>query len=240
MGQDFHCHPATEANSMAEDSQRPGEYAVANWFHASGLIRNVGYELRDLEIAVFGHHQQLNASLATAAVQVLAADGWPINAQHVRQGLQTAQLDGRTEILTRDPTIVVDLAHNVASATALAETLQWKVPGFATAGCRRLIFAASREKDVQGMLEPLARIFDQICLTQFTSNPRGMPVQQLAQIAGQVSNPAETEWLTMPDSRSAWQWCRKIMGKEDFTCITGSVFLVAELRPRILQIANDR
>lgn len=240
MGQDFHCHTATEFKSMAEDSERPADYAVANRFHASGSIRNVGYELKDLEVAVFGNHQQLNASLATAAVQVLAAKGWPLSSQHVRQGLQAAQLDGRTEILTRDPTIVVDLAHNVASATALAETLQWEVADFARASCRRLIFAASREKDVQGMLEPLARIFDQICLTQFTSNPRGMPVQQLAQIAGQVSNPAETEWLTMPDSGSAWQWCRESMEKEDFSCVTGSVFLVAELRPRILQIANDR
>jgi folylpolyglutamate synthase/dihydropteroate synthase len=61
-----------------------------------------------------------------------------------------------------------------------------------------------------------------------------MPVQQLAQIAGQVSNPSETEWLTMSDPGTAWQWCLESMEIEDFTCITGSVFLVAELRPLII------
>ena len=50
--------------------------------------------------------------------------------------------------------------------------------------------------------------------TEFVYPPfwpvRGMPVQQLAQIAGQVSNPSETEWLTMSDPGAAWQWCLEI------------------------------
>ena len=240
MGQDFECHGAGQAGATTEDGRVAGERPLANRFDFRASIGGRDIQWNDLEVAIPGHHQQLNASLAVAALLVLNSRDWPISQQQVRLGLQSAQLEGRTEVVSRDPSIVVDLAHNVASILALVETLQEEFPAFAAAARRRLIFAASREKDVAGMLQALVPVFDQICLTRFTSNPRGMPVEQLKRIAVQIPAADETDWLTQPDSQAAWQWCRQSMGKQDFVCVTGSVFLVAELRPLILRIIKNR
>ena len=43
-----------------------------------------------------------------------------------------------------------------------------------------LVFAASRDKDVPGMLRVLAPHFERIVLTQFQENPRAVPPEQLA------------------------------------------------------------
>ena len=211
-------------------------------YQAKVGLANVGgrnFECEDLALPVPGHHQQVNASLAVAALQMLVAKGWSIDDEAIRAGLRMAKLEGRTEVLARQPMVVVDLAHNVASVLALVETLQKEFPGFAAASCRRLIFAASREKDVQGMLQGLTHVFDQICLTQFTSNPRGIPVQELEVIAAGLPDVSEVEWFAHPDPRSAWQWCQQSMEGQDFVCVTGSVFLVAELRPVILGCLKD-
>ena len=240
MDQDFYCDSQTTGNQDSLGSPRSNHARVLNRFGVRGKVGGEAYEIDELEVGTWGGHQQQNASLAIAAVHILIGNGWSISQENVRMGLRRARLEGRTEVLMRQPTVVVDMAHNVASATALADTLCSEIPEFSEASRRRLLFAASREKDVEGMLLPLGAIFDEICLTQFTSNPRGMPVQDLARIATQIPNSGDTEWLTRPDSRSAGLWCLENMGEKDFTCITGSVFLVAELRPLILQIANDR
>ncbi|MCH2182072.1 MAG: bifunctional folylpolyglutamate synthase/dihydrofolate synthase [Mariniblastus sp.] len=239
-GQDFACHALGKTEVLVKPEESSADQPLANLFDVRGSIGGSDFEWTDLKVTAPGHHQQVNATLAAAAIQVLVAQGWSISQEQVRCGLRTAHLEGRTEIVSRHPTIVVDLAHNVASILALVETLREELPTFNAAARRRLIFAASREKDVQGMLQGLAGVFDQICLTQFTANPRGMPVEQLKRIAVQIPAAGETDWLTQPDSQAAWQWCRESMDEQDFVCITGSVFLVAELRPRIMQSMLER
>ena len=239
MGHDFHSvsHNSEECGSVANiEGKVP---SVSNRFDARGSVGGLDYEINDLELGVLGGHQQLNASLSIAAIHVLKGRGWELDEQAIRNGLSEARLEGRTEVLLQCPRVVVDMAHNVASATALADVLQSEMPEFGAARHRRLLFAASREKDVEGMLRPLAAVFDEICLTQFTSNPRGMPVDELVRIADRLQPLTETRWVSMPDAHRAWQWCHDNMEDADFTCITGSVFLVAELRPMILQILND-
>ena len=240
MDQDFYCDSQVVGRQDSEWSSTSHQARVSNRFRVRGKVGQESYQIDELEVGIWGAHQQQNASMAIAAVHVLIENGWSISQQHIRAGLRQARLEGRTEVLMRQPTVVVDMAHNVASAAALADTLCLEIPEFSEANRRRLVFAASREKDVEGMLRPLAAVFDEICLTQFTSNPRGMPVQQLTEIAAQVPNSTNTQWLTKPDSRTAGLWCLENMEERDFTCITGSVFLVAELRPLMLQIANDR
>lgn len=239
LGEDFASHSMVKTGGVTDESQLSNDLPPRSGFHVSGSVGGRNFECEDLALPVPGHHQQVNASLAVAALQMLVAKGWSIDDEAIRAGLRMAKLEGRTEVLARQPMVVVDLAHNVASVLALVETLQKEFPGFATASCRRLIFAASREKDVQGMLQGLSHVFDQICLTQFTSNPRGIPVQELEVIAAGLPDVSEVEWFAHPDPRSAWQWCQQSMEGQDFVCVTGSVFLVAELRPVILGCLKD-
>jgi dihydrofolate synthase/folylpolyglutamate synthase len=150
-------------------------------------------------------------------------------------------LPGRIEVIRRHPTVVIDLAHNVASVAALAESLAESF------GCRRrvLVFAASRDKDVPGMLHVLVPHFERIVLTKFQENPRAVPVEQLAQWTreeltrlGREGGPDCLALTELPGE--AWDVARGWAGGDDLICVAGSVFIAAELRGPIVADAKTK
>ena len=127
--------------------------------------------------------------------------------------------------------MVLDCAHNVASAQALAQALEISFPlSIHKRTARWLIFAGNQDKDLAGMLTWLAPRFDHICLTSF-HNPRCVPTEQLA-----TRMPADQRAKVMLNASAvaAWQEVRQKAAPDDLICITGSVFLAGELRPRIV------
>ena len=71
--------------------------------------------------------------------------------------------------------MVVDAGHNWAAVEALLETLRTRV----RVRRKTLIFAATRDKDVDGLLRQLLPAFDTVILTEYQSNPRAMPIAEL-------------------------------------------------------------
>ena len=209
--------------------------------------------LSNLNLPLLGAHQVTNASIAVAACHVLNSIhtdqhttrslGWEVNEPAIRQGLASTILPGRAELLSDVPAIMVDMAHNVASINALAETLLHHVPAFNKAGRRRLIFSVSSEKDVKRMLDPLMELFDEIILTQYTSNPRAKSIADLTAMArkllSQKTGPTcKVDSVNRPEL--AWQQVYQSHRLDDFICVTGSAFLIAELRPAIVGWLNNR
>jgi len=178
-----------------------------------------------LELNLMGEHQAANAALAVAAVEHLLEAGFNIREQDVVLGLANVHWPARMEVLGREPRVVLDCAHNVASADALMRTLltSFLLPPGAK---RLLVFAASRDKDLAGMLAILAPHFAHTFLTTFTNNSRGSPPEELAALM-----PADAAYTICPTSIDAWQRARSQAGSNDLICITGSVFLAGELRP---------
>jgi dihydrofolate synthase/folylpolyglutamate synthase len=127
--------------------------------------------------------------------------------------------------------VVLDTAHNVASIEALVTTLQDRFP----TERRTLIFAASRDKDVTGMLRRLLPAFDEVVFTQFCENPRAATVEALQYTAHELlaSQPeSRRACITACDNPAlAWQYCRQRATDSDVICIAGSFFLAAEIRP---------
>ena len=95
---------------------------------------------------------------------------------------------------------------------------------------RTLIFAGNRDKDLAGMLEILAPVFDRIYMTSFQSSQRGETPQQLASLL-----PMEKRGIAIKcqSSQEAWRQAREEAQADDLICIAGSVFLAGELRPVI-------
>jgi len=188
-------------------------------------------ELVAAPLRLLGRHQAANAALALATAVELRRQGWLVSTDAMRTGLAEASLPGRIEVVSRRPTVVLDVAHNVASVTALVDSL---AESFA---CRRrtLVFAASRDKDVPGMLRVLAPHFERIILTEFRDNPRAAPVAQLRQwCREEIERVGHSVDARKVDERSdpvdAWELARRSTAAEELICITGSFFIVAELR----------
>jgi dihydrofolate synthase / folylpolyglutamate synthase len=179
-----------------------------------------------LDLNLLGEHQAANAAVALAAVEELRAQGWHLPDAAVAAGLATVRWPARMEAIGRRPLVVLDCAHNVASAEAVAKTLTASFP----AGRRWLIFAGSGDKDVVGMLRVLAPHFAHAFLTRYTTSPRALAPERLAETARDVGLAA----TPYPTPVEAYQAARASAGPEDLVCITGSVFLAGELRPLVL------
>ena len=99
-----------------------------------------------------GRHQIDNAAVAMRLLETVNDRGFPVSAAAMRTGLSAVHWPARLEHLTwRGASVLLDAAHNPAGAAALASYLQ--ACGWQGA---TLVFGAMRDKDVAGILAPLA------------------------------------------------------------------------------------
>ena len=180
-----------------------------------------------MELGLLGDHQAANAAVAVACVEQLQDQGFRIDDESVAGGLAEVRWPARLEVLGQRPLIVLDCAHNVASAEALVETLETSFPP----GRRLLVFGASQDKDIRGMLNVFAGRFQHAYFTRFSTNPRAVPAEQLA---GMVEASANLPFTVCPAPIDAWHAARTDARPEDLICITGSVYLAGELRSLLL------
>jgi dihydrofolate synthase / folylpolyglutamate synthase len=188
---------------------------------------------RRVPVPLRGSHQGDNTALSVAAVDLVAQSGLPVPADAVPVGLARVRWPARIEVVGVSPTVVVDAAHNWAATAALVRTLETQF----SARRRLLIFATTRDKDVGGMLRLLLPRFDTVILTQYQTNPRCVPVHELAALVQATSERASH---VAADPASAWRLARHLASASDLVCVTGSIFIAAELRELILDDQRPR
>jgi dihydrofolate synthase/folylpolyglutamate synthase len=105
--------------------------------------------------ALRGANQLLNAAGALAAFEALH-DRLPIAAQAVRSGLALVELPGRFQIVPGQPALVLDVGHNPQAVAVLAQNLDQM--GFYPRTFA--VFGAMRDKDLAGVLKPVAPLID--------------------------------------------------------------------------------
>ncbi len=191
------------------------------------------HRLENVVIGMRGPHQATNAAIALATVAELRHQGWCVSADAARIGLGRAMLPARVELIAGEPTVVLDAAHNPASAQALIEALA-ELP---QAARRTLIISISQDKDMRAIVRELAPHFDRFLATQYQENPRAMPAAELAsmirdELACCGGSSKIVTICAKPDE--AWKIVRQSAVPRELVCITGSFFLAAEMRPLVL------
>jgi len=182
--------------------------------------------LAGLSLGLVGRHQAANAAVALAALEQLEPRGFATGEAAIRQGLAAVRWPARVEVVSRQPTVVVDASHNVASVAALLGALD---ESFASRR-RLLVFAGTREKDGRGMLALLLPRFDRVIFTAYRHNPRNVPPDELQALAEELG---ARHTSTSADPKSAWQESRAWAEADDLICVTGSFFIAAEMRDEI-------
>jgi dihydrofolate synthase/folylpolyglutamate synthase len=221
LGRDFHYQ------------YRPARITAEQSTFATVEIQVPGQTWRELELPLVGEHQARNLSLAAMTIELLGQQGWKMPTSAIPAGLAQLRWPGRIEILGRAPTVIVDAAHNWEAVAALVRTL---AESFSSRR-RVLIFAATKDKDVSGMLRQLLPRFDTVVLTCFQNNPRHVPVEVLAETVRAMTDQL---FHTAPDAASAWKLAYRFAAPDDLICATGSFFLAAELRELILDSLRER
>jgi dihydrofolate synthase/folylpolyglutamate synthase len=95
---------------------------------------------------------------------------------------------GRCEIVYKDPTVIIDAAHNPHGAAAISKTINNEFDFELVVG----VVAVLGDKDVAGILENLSGCLDYVVLTQ-NSSARALAADQLAQIASRYFKPEQIE-----------------------------------------------
>lgn len=182
-------------------------------------------------LPLFGAHQAANASVALAAVESFLGGGTePLNADVLRAGFAEVASPGRLEVVRRDPTVVVDAAHNPHGARALAAALSDSFEFTQLVG----VVAVLADKDARGLLEALEPVLATVVVTR-SSSPRATDVDHLAAVAVEVFGADRVEVATrlsealdvaieLADSAAA------DLGGGTGVLVTGSVVTAAEAR----------
>jgi len=176
----------------------------------------------DYELALLGEFQLENAATAVATSAVLQASGHPwATPEAVRKGLRTVSWPGRMEVLSESPRLIVDCAHNPYSARALADSLGLWFPNTPWI----LLYGASNDKDITGMLEALLPISKHVIVTR-SYHPRAAAPYVLADICADLGKGAE---IAVNPKRGLEQACHRLQPGWGIIA-TGSIFLVADTR----------
>ena len=112
----------------------------------------------ELSIPLLGDHQPMNAALAITVLELLRGKGFSITDADIATGLAATRWPGRFEVLGREPTFILDGAHNPHAFKAVAESLERHFGG------KKVVFITSvmSDKDVDAMIPiiaPLASAF---------------------------------------------------------------------------------
>lgn len=174
----------------------------------------------NVAISLAGSYQIKNAALALEGVEALRKLGYALSDQQVREGLLHTAWRGRFTTLRRDPTVIIDGAHNPAAALELKESLERYFPG------KTLYFVMGmfKDKDYAQVIDLTAPLARHIITVETPGNPRAMPARELAEVVGKV-NPS-VEWA---DSVAhGVEKALAMAGKEDAVIVFGSLSFLGE------------
>lgn len=173
-----------------------------------------------------GKHQVANAGLAIASIELLRQMGFAVSEDALRDGLAATSLPARIECLSDRPAIIVDAAHNDASAAALVSVLEEHFPGRR----RHLVFASSGDKDHAAVLKHLLGAFDEVWLTKYSFSPRATDPAYLCTLVEKLDLEKLPQLHATEDAKVAFHEAIEKSSLSDVLVVTGSFFIAAEFK----------
>lgn len=176
----------------------------------------------DVTLPALGTFQQRNAATAVVALEQLDGDLRP-SAQAIERGLARFSLAGRMEYFPSHPGVLFDVAHNPDKAAHLVDSLKTAFAG------RRFtcVIAVGESKDAQDVLHAFADLPAAYIFTTFQTQGRtATKPQRLLSIAESLGMSGRA----IADPIEALSVARRNTAANDVIVVTGSTFVVAELR----------
>lgn len=187
------------------------------------------------KINLLGLHQVFNAITAiTVADELYHYGGFKISPQAVKDGLFRAVFPARFEVLSREPFVILDGAHNPGGASVLADSLNLYL------GKRRIIAIVGmlKDKDICDVLEIISPHVAEFIVVQ-PDNPRAMDKFELHDlIVKKLNKPS----AVATDLKSAIEIAFKMATAKHFdsaVLVFGSLYLASQIRPMFLSFLRD-
>ena len=188
-------------------------------------------QLQNLKTSMIGSYQVDNAACAVMASQVLEYYySFMIEEGHIREGLLQAYWPGRLEIVSDNPLVLIDGAHNEEGINALASEINSR---FADKKIS-ILFAALKDKKLEKMIATLEEAADQLTFTTFDF-PRAASAEELMEVGSNKGN--NNLAVDYQDFLSV-----KIneLNEDEILIVTGSLYFLSEAKPFIVNVLKNK
>lgn len=178
----------------------------------------------EFQLTQIGDYQVENALGAIYALYLLNKRGiLKISLDDIKARIKTSTWKGRMEIVSRDPLIILDGAHNLDGIKRLVESLDnFKFKKL------HLIMSILADKEHKKMLEEIASYTDEVVFVNLDYK-RGTSPDELSSEASEYGLKGQV--MTIDE---ALAYYKKSYQEGDLILITGSLYFVSEARSKIL------
>ncbi len=176
---------------------------------------------RNLQISLLGAYQPKNASIALDGVDILKERGIKIGEDAIRRGLAEARWPARFEIITEDPTVIFDGAHNPQGVDAAVESIR------SYFGDKRIVVLSGvlRDKDYRRIAESISEVACAV-FTITPDNSRALSAEEYAAVYGALGIKA-TPCDSISDALS--QGISAAKENDTALCCLGSLYTYCEV-----------
>ena len=190
--------------------------------------------IEDLVLPLFGSHQADNAVVALAAVaSFLGAAFDNLDDDLIRQGFLAVTSPGRLEIVHRDPTVILDGAHNPHGARTAAEALATSFDFRSLV----VVIACLEDKDVEGIVRAHADVANHVVVTRAPTE-RSASLERMQQAAVAVFEGTGVVVEVAEDVPTALELATGVAGEGDGVLVTGSLYTVGAARDVYLPVTD--
>ena len=164
---------------------------------------------------LLGSHQIKNAITAVQAIEVVRSSGFGITDEDIEEGINSTVFPARMEILSKEPLVIVDGAHNLSGAQTLADSLK-RLPEKPT-----IVMGMLADKDFESVVELIAPLGSEFVAVT-PNNPRKLDCKELCRVAERFSKATYFE-----DYSAAIDYA---IEKGRAVVICGSLYLASDMR----------
>jgi dihydrofolate synthase/folylpolyglutamate synthase len=175
-----------------------------------------------------GEHQGKNAAVAIAASEQLSKTWKRLQKKKIVSGVEKTKWEGRLEVISRDPLVILDGAHNEEGVRALRKYFE----DFPSSPLI-LVFAIMRDKEIAKIADILFPLAKEIILTRFPYFRAALP-EEIKKQALRFQDRIVLE----PDINKALDKAIRSAGSRGCVLAAGSLYLVGEFKKRRMLPGN--
>lgn len=186
-------------------------------------IKYPGLEIDRVCFSLLGDFQLQNLAVALTSLMVLKQQGYNITNEHIINTLSTLKHPGRMELISSNPPIILDVAHNPQAARALAHSLKHFLPN------KRCIMVCGMldDKNSMAVLQELGGDC-RACVVTRPENQRGLHWQRVAE-QWRLLYPDKEVWVK-EDIEEAVKTGISLLGAEEYLLVAGSFYILDPAR----------
>ena len=175
----------------------------------------------DVKLPLLGEHQILNLAVALKALEVIKDKAPKLNRERIVKSLATVRWNGRLEIMSNSPYVVIDGAHNIQGITQLDKNIK----KYFEYKDMYLILGILADKDVEDMVKVITPKAKKV----FTVTPNSMRAETAEELLEEVKKYNES-CEAYNDYKNAFEDALKLCKKDDLLLISGSLYMIGEMR----------